>query len=159
MPHRTQHIVAVYPGSFDPVTYGHLDVIRRAAPLFNELIVGVGTNPHKQPLFSPKERLDLLEPHLRTHPNVRAEVYAGLTIDFDTWTEPFASQHVCFRVDDATFDAVLARLRAEGVGFRSTPHGPFDHAVNPHGGGRLVYWDEPDGHVWELLTVSYARQA
>jgi catechol 2,3-dioxygenase-like lactoylglutathione lyase family enzyme len=83
----------------------------------------------------------------------------GLTIDFDEWSEPFASQHLCFRVDEARFDAILARLRAEGIDFRSTPHGPVDHAVNPHGGGRLLYWGEPDGHVWEMLTVSYARQS
>lgn len=82
MPHRTQHIIAVYPGSFDPVTFGHLDVIRRAASLFNELVVGVGLNPDKQETFSQVERLELLEPHLRGYPNVRAEAYEGLTIDF-----------------------------------------------------------------------------
>lgn len=82
----------------------------------------------------------------------------GLTLDFDEWTEPFAPQHLCFRVDDAGFDAVLGRLRAAGIAFRSTPHGPVDHAVNAHGGGRLLYWDVPDGQVWEVLTVSYARR-
>lgn len=78
----TTHIIAVYPGSFDPVTHGHLDVIRRAARLFNELIVGVGINPDKDDLFTPTERLNLLRPHLADLPNVRAEAYDGLTIDF-----------------------------------------------------------------------------
>jgi catechol 2,3-dioxygenase-like lactoylglutathione lyase family enzyme len=82
----------------------------------------------------------------------------GLTIDFDEWSEAFAPQHLCFRFGEAGFDAFLARLRAAGVAYRSTPHGLVDHAVNMHGGGRLVYWDVPDGHVWEALTVSYARR-
>ena len=75
-------IVAVFQGSFDPVTFGHLDVIRRAARLFNELIVAIGINPDKAPLFSPQERMDLLLPHIADLPNVRAASYAGLTIDF-----------------------------------------------------------------------------
>lgn len=75
-------VIAVYPGSFDPVTFGHLDVIRRAAGLFNELVIGIGSNPDKQPTFSLEERLSLLQPHIASLPNVRAEVYEGLTIDF-----------------------------------------------------------------------------
>jgi pantetheine-phosphate adenylyltransferase len=82
MPKHTQHIIAVYPGSFDPVTHGHLDVIRRASQLFNELILGVGRNPGKDELFTSQERLELLEPHLADFPNVRAEAYDGLTFDF-----------------------------------------------------------------------------
>lgn len=78
-PHQ---IVAVFQGSFDPVTFGHLDVIRRAARLFNELIVGIGVNPDKEQLFTPQERLALLEPHVADLPNVRAATYSGLTIDF-----------------------------------------------------------------------------
>ncbi|HMO45399.1 MAG TPA: hypothetical protein PKB14_05140 [Rubrivivax sp.] len=48
---------------------------------------------------------------------------------------------------------------AGGLAFRSLPHGPDDHQVNPAFGGRIVYWSEPDGHVWELLSVSCARRA
>jgi pantetheine-phosphate adenylyltransferase len=76
------HIIAVYSGSFDPVTYGHLDVVRRGAAIFNELIVGIGVNPDKEQLFTPEERLALLEPHLADYGNVRAATYDGLTIDF-----------------------------------------------------------------------------
>lgn len=79
---RSPSIIAVYPGSFDPVTLGHLDVIRRAAQIFNELIVGIGQNPGKQQLFSQRERMELLRPHLEEFPNVRAAAYSGLTIDF-----------------------------------------------------------------------------
>jgi pantetheine-phosphate adenylyltransferase len=77
-----EHIIAVYPGSFDPVTLGHLDVIRRAAHLFNELIIGIGRNPGKETLFTPQERIELLEPHLTQFVNVHAEAYDGLTFDF-----------------------------------------------------------------------------
>ena len=83
----------------------------------------------------------------------------GLTIDFDEASGPFPVQHYCFRVDEATFDAILGRIRAAGIACRSTPHGPADGQVNTAHGGRIVYWNEPEGHVWELLTVSYARKA
>ncbi len=82
MSQSTRRVVAVYQGSFDPVTFGHLDVIRRAAPLFNELIVGIGRNPDKEQFFTPAERLELLQPHIADLPNVRAATYDGLTIDF-----------------------------------------------------------------------------
>jgi catechol 2,3-dioxygenase-like lactoylglutathione lyase family enzyme len=83
----------------------------------------------------------------------------GLTLDFDQTGEPFPTLHFCFRVDPAGFDAILGRITAAGVPYRSTPHGPVDGRVNTDHGGRIVYWSEPDGHVWEALTVSYARRA
>lgn len=79
---RDPHIIAVYQGSFDPVTFGHLDVIRRTARVFSEVIVGIGVNPDKTQLFTPEERLRMLLPHLRQYRNVRAATYDGLTIDF-----------------------------------------------------------------------------
>jgi catechol 2,3-dioxygenase-like lactoylglutathione lyase family enzyme len=81
-----------------------------------------------------------------------------LTLDFDQWTDPVPKQHYCFRVTDVEFEAILSRIREAGLAYRSLPHGPDDHAVNLAFGGRLVYWSEPDGHVWELLTVSYERE-
>ena len=81
----------------------------------------------------------------------------GLTLDFIDDDGPFPVQHFCFRVDEETFDAILARLSAAGVAYRSTVRGPQDGAVNTAWGGRMVYWNEPDGHQWEMLTVSYAR--
>ena len=82
----------------------------------------------------------------------------GLTLDFDQADADFPVQHFCFRLDDPGFDALLARLGALGVAYRSTPHGPVDMRVNTSHGGRIVYWSEPDGHVWEALTASYARR-
>lgn len=81
----------------------------------------------------------------------------GLTLDFDTWPEPIPQQHYCFRVTPDEFDAILARIRAAGLAYRSSPLGPDDYTVNTAFGGRLVYWREPDGHAWEILTVSYER--
>lgn len=85
-------------------------------------------------------------------------VSAGLTLDFDQAESEVPRQHYCFRVSDPEFDAILGRIRAAGIAYRSTPHGPVDSQVNTQHGGRIVYWDEPDGHVWEILTLSYARQ-
>lgn len=81
------------------------------------------------------------------------------TIDFDSWPEPLPKLHYCFRVLEPEFDAILARIEAAQIPYRSTPHGPNDGRVNSAFGGRLLYWDQPDGHVWELLTVSYARRS
>ena len=83
----------------------------------------------------------------------------GLTLDFDETSEPFPTLHFCFRVDQAHFDAILARIIAAGIPYRSSPHGPADFKVNKDHGGSIVYWNEPDGHVWEILTVSYARKS
>ena len=83
----------------------------------------------------------------------------SLTLDFDQSDEPFPVLHYCFRVSETEFDGVLARIQARGIAYRSTPHGPVDRQVNTHHGGRIMYWNEPDGHVWEALTVSYARQS
>jgi len=85
-------------------------------------------------------------------------VSGGLTLDFDQAEAGFPVLHFCFRVSEGAFDGIVERLRTQGVAYRSSPHGPADRQVNTHHGGRIVYWAEPDGHVWEALTVSYARQ-
>ncbi len=73
---------AVYPGSFDPVTKGHLDIIERAAALVDELIVGVLNNNAKIPLFSVEERVNMLVEVTGHIPNVRVESFSGLSVDF-----------------------------------------------------------------------------
>ena len=73
---------AVFPGQFDPITSGHLDVIRRGVELFDELIVAVGTNPDKRDMFSLDERVEMTRELLADIPNARAEKYSGLTADF-----------------------------------------------------------------------------
>lgn len=72
---------AIYPGSFDPLTYGHLDIIHRAASIFDELTVSVLNNVTKTPLFSVEERVKILEEATKELPNVRVESFSGLLID------------------------------------------------------------------------------
>jgi pantetheine-phosphate adenylyltransferase len=73
---------AIYPGSFDPVTNGHLDIVERARKLFDEVIVAVAHNDEKQPLFSLKERLDLLRRTVGKIDNVRIAQFKGLLVEF-----------------------------------------------------------------------------
>jgi catechol 2,3-dioxygenase-like lactoylglutathione lyase family enzyme len=81
-----------------------------------------------------------------------------LTLDFDEWTERVPLIHYCFRVSDDEFEAILARIKAARIPYRSSVHGPVDHAIDTAHGGKIVYWNVPDGHQWEMLTVSYARR-
>jgi catechol 2,3-dioxygenase-like lactoylglutathione lyase family enzyme len=83
-------------------------------------------------------------------------VNEGLTLDFFETDEHFPVEHFCFRVSQDEFDAILERITAAGIKYRSTVRGPVDMKVDPHYGN--VYWNEPEGHQWEMLTVSYARR-
>ena len=74
--------IALYPGSFDPVTRGHIDIAERAASLFEEVIVAVYDAPPKDLLFTTEERVQLVKKSLSHLPNVRVESYTGLTVDF-----------------------------------------------------------------------------
>lgn len=74
--------IAVYPGSFDPVTLGHLDILDRALPIFDRVIVGVLANPGKEPLFTVDERIELLRAAIDAKPNVDVTSFDGLTVDF-----------------------------------------------------------------------------
>ena len=73
---------AIYPGSFDPVTYGHLDVIKRSANIFDELTVCVSYNVMKSSLFSVEERVKMLKEATKDLPNVKVDSFSGLTIDY-----------------------------------------------------------------------------
>ncbi len=74
--------IAVYPGSFDPVTFGHLDIIERAARFTDRLIVGVLNNSAKTPLFSVEERILMIKEAVRHLPNVEVKSFSGLTVNF-----------------------------------------------------------------------------
>jgi pantetheine-phosphate adenylyltransferase len=75
-------IKAIYPASFDPLHFGHLDIIRRAAAIFDEVIVGVYDRPSKNLLFDVNERLELVREAVAGMPRVRVTSYSGLTVDF-----------------------------------------------------------------------------
>lgn len=86
-------------------------------------------------------------------------VNAGLTLDFIQADEDFPVYHFCFRVNQQQFDEILGRIKAADIPYRSSVRGPMDMQINTDYGGNMIYWNEPDGHQWEMLTVSYARQA
>ena len=73
---------AVYPGTFDPITYGHLDLIKRGSKIFDELIVAVGHNPLKRPLFTIEERMDMISEHTKEIPNVGVDRFEGMLVDY-----------------------------------------------------------------------------
>ncbi len=116
--------------------------------------------PSRNKVASAKRLAELLGvPWSATGAGPFAPVYVneGLTLDFIETDEDFPVYHFCFRVDHEEFNAILGRIEAAGIDYRSTVRGPMDMQVDPQLGN--VYWNEPDGHQWELLTVSYARRS
>ncbi|HOA99625.1 MAG TPA: pantetheine-phosphate adenylyltransferase [Candidatus Atribacteria bacterium] len=75
-------LIAIYPGSFDPLTNGHLDVIERGRKIFDRLVVGILKNPHKQPLFTSEERKTMIEEAVKPFSNVEVEIFDGLLVNF-----------------------------------------------------------------------------
>ncbi|MBR0149653.1 MAG: pantetheine-phosphate adenylyltransferase [Lachnospiraceae bacterium] len=78
---------AIYPGSFDPVTYGHIDIIKRSAKVFDELVVAVLSNKAKSPLFSVEERVKMLQEVCADIENVRVDSFSGLLVDYAAKSE------------------------------------------------------------------------
>ena len=76
------HRIAIYPGTFDPITNGHLDIMCRASQLFSEVIIGVSTHPSKSPLFSVEERVALIQGAIEGQENIRVETFSGLLVDY-----------------------------------------------------------------------------
>ncbi len=74
--------ICLFPGTFDPVTLGHVDIINRALPLFDKIVVGIGVNTSKAPMFSPEKRLQWIKEIYKDEERVEGAVYEGLTIDF-----------------------------------------------------------------------------
>jgi len=79
-----------------------------------------------------------------------------LTLDFAN-REEFERHHLCFHVSDEEFDGIFGRIEAAGITYRSSPHGEDDMLINRRLGGKNLYWKDADGHLWEMLTVSYAQ--
>jgi pantetheine-phosphate adenylyltransferase len=101
---------AIYPGSFDPVTNGHLDVIERARKLFDEVIVAVAHNDEKQALFSLEERLQLLEQSIGKIGNVRIAQFDGLLVDFAAAQQASAVVRGLRAVSDFEFEFQMALM-------------------------------------------------
>ena len=108
MPHTRAHKIGVFPGQFDPITNGHLDVIRRGVRLFDELIVGVGINPEKRELFTLDERVRMIRSLLKDDAGVRVEKYTGLTVDFVRHSKATAILRGIRDVSDLRYEFQLA---------------------------------------------------
>jgi pantetheine-phosphate adenylyltransferase len=108
MPHSRPHKIGVFPGQFDPITNGHIDVIRRGVTLFDELIVAVGINPEKRELFTIDERVRMIRTLLKDVPGVRVEKYTGLTVDFVRQSKATAILRGIRDVSDLRYEFQLA---------------------------------------------------
>jgi pantetheine-phosphate adenylyltransferase len=103
---------AVCPGSFDPVTNGHIDIISRAAKLFDEVVVAVGTNQSKSRLFTPDERMEMLTEAVRPHDNVVVAGFEGLLTDFCEKRGIIAIVKGLRAVSDFDYELQMAQMNA-----------------------------------------------
>ena len=107
---------AVYPGSFDPVTYGHLDIIERAAAIFDELTVSVLNNKAKTALFSVEERVNLLKEATKHLPNVKVDCFSGLLIDYAKQNDIHVSVRGLRAVTDFEYELQIAQTNSKFSG-------------------------------------------
>lgn len=101
---------AIYPGSFDPVTFGHLDVIKRASEIFDELTVSVLNNTQKSPLFSVKERVKILKEATKDLPNVKVDSFSGLLIDYAKKKDVHVAIRGLRAITDFEFELQISQL-------------------------------------------------
>ena len=104
---------AVYPGSFDPMTYGHLDVIKRASSMFDELIVSVLNNKEKSPLFSVEERVNILKEATKDLPNVKIDSFSGLLINYAASLDIHVAVRGLRAVTDFEYELQLAQTNRQ----------------------------------------------
>jgi pantetheine-phosphate adenylyltransferase len=105
---KSAHRIGVFPGQFDPITNGHIDVIQRGVRLFDELIVAVGINPDKREMFTIDERLEIIRSLIGNIRGVRVEKYTGLTVDFVRKSKATALLRGIRDVSDLRYEFQLA---------------------------------------------------
>lgn len=110
---------AVCPGSYDPATNGHLDIIERAAKLFDEVIVAVGVNKSKKGLFTTKERIDMLREITAKLPNVRVDSWSGLLVDYCRDNDITAVAKGLRSVSDFDYELQMAQMNRELSGLET----------------------------------------
>jgi pantetheine-phosphate adenylyltransferase len=101
---------AMYPGTFDPITNGHHDLVRRAASIFDRVIVAIAANPNKTPMFSLQTRIDLAQQVLHDLPNVQVVGYSGLTVEFARKNDLSVVMRGLRAVSDFEFEFQLANM-------------------------------------------------
>lgn len=102
--------IAIYPGTFDPITSGHLDVLARACRIFDRVIVAVADNPDKNPLFSIKERLQLIEENLKPYPKAKTTSFKNLTVDFASSVKAVAIIRGLRAISDFEYEFQMAQI-------------------------------------------------
>jgi pantetheine-phosphate adenylyltransferase len=117
LPAKPRNVVAIYPGSFDPITNGHLDLIQRGSRLFDRLIVSILRNENKQPLFSVEERMEMLREVVQVYPNVQVDSFNGLLVDHAAANSATVLLRGIRAISDYEFELQMAlmnrRLRPE----------------------------------------------
>ena len=105
-----KRVIAIYPGSFDPLTNGHLDLIERGSKIFDELIVAILRNSEKAPLFSLEERREMLEEMTARFANVRVDTFAGLLVDYATQQKASAVLRGIRAISDYEYELQMAMM-------------------------------------------------
>lgn len=102
--------LCIYPGTFDPLTYGHLDVLERATHLFDHVLVSVAHNPEKRPLFTAEQRLELIRPNIACYGNVTATSFRSLLVDFAMEQHAVAIVRGLRAMSDFEFEFTMALM-------------------------------------------------
>jgi len=117
VPGKPSNVVAIYPGSFDPITNGHLDLIQRGSRLFDRLIVSILRNETKQPLFTVEERIEMLREVVQNYPNIEVASFNGLLVDYAAAHEATVLLRGIRAISDYEYELQMAlmnrRLRPE----------------------------------------------
>ena len=116
---KKKFIRAIFPGSFDPITNGHLDVIERSRKLFDELIVAVGRSPIKNPLFTPEERVEMVTELVKNMPGVSVESYDGLTVEYTSRKKADVILRGLRSVSDFHYEVTLAMTNRSIAGIET----------------------------------------
>jgi pantetheine-phosphate adenylyltransferase len=151
-------IIAVYPGTFDPITQGHLDVIHRGLRLFSKVIVAVATHPEKKPLFDVHERVEMIREVLGENDRVEVEGFTGLLVDFVREKRAHVVLRGLRSVTDFEYELQMAQMNREMEPGVETVFIPAGLDVNFLSSTLIKEVARSGGNVSEWLPASIARK-